>query len=74
VICIILFCALVNGSQSQCDLSRAPEIVQVPRAISETWAECRDVARDLRQLTPDNLRIVRFEFYTPEKHTQEARK
>ena len=72
MICALVICALLHGSGTQCDLEKPPELIPLPPVLAATWAECRDAARDLRMLTPANLRIVRFEFYTPQQ--QEARK
>ena len=74
MICFILACALlVGGGPTQCDLSQPPESIPLPREAARTWAECRDAARELRAVTPANFRIVRFEFFTPQSHTQEAK-
>ena len=72
MICALVICALLHGTATQCDLSQPPELVPLPRNLAATWQECRDAARELRGVTPANLRIVRFEFYTPQQ--QEARK
>jgi len=69
MICALVICTLLHGSGTQCDLEKPPELVPLPPVLAATWAECRDAARDLRRLTPANLRIVRFEYYTP-KPTQ----
>jgi hypothetical protein len=74
MICVLLVCTLLHGTATQCDLTQPPELVPLPPVLAATWTECRDAARELRAVTPANLRIVRFEFYAPEKHTQEARK
>jgi|GEM_PF-3769985 len=72
MICILLVCALVSGSARECDREKTPDIVPLPREIAATWTECRDAARELRAVTPANLRIVRFEWYRPQ--TQEAKR
>lgn len=73
MICVLLVCTLLHGSGTQCDLSAPPELIPLPSNLAATWQECRDAARDLRMLTPANLRIVRFEYYTPKpKETQTA--
>ena len=74
MICVLLVCALVHGSGTQCDLTQPPELVPLPRELAATWQECQQAARELRSVTPANLRIVRFEWYRPETHTQEAKK
>jgi hypothetical protein len=71
MICQLIVCAIIAGTATQCDLEKPPELVPLPRELAATWQECRDAARELRNVTPANLRIVRFEFYTPEKHEQE---
>lgn len=73
MICHLVICTLLHGTATQCDLTQPPELVPLPRELAATWTECRDAARDLRMLTPANLRIVRFEYYTPKpKETQTA--
>lgn len=74
MICVLVACAIIAGTAQKCDLTKPPELVPLPPVLAATWQECQQAARDLRAVTPANLRIVRFEFYTPEKHTQEAKR
>ena len=73
MICALIVCAVVFGTAQQCDLSQPVESIPLPREAARTWAECRDAARELRAVTPANWRIVRFEYYTPQHQTQEAK-
>jgi hypothetical protein len=67
MICHLIVCAIVAGTATQCDLTQPPELVPLPPVLAATWAECQQAARELRAVTPANLRIVRFEFYRPQQ-------
>ena len=74
MICFVIACAVIFGTAQKCDMSVPVESIPLPREIAASWQECRDAARDLRAVTPANFRIVRFEYFTPQSRTQEAKR